>query len=447
MKDLGKIKSPVKEMSVLKLFENIENGGVGDDDQQFTEQVMDKHLSEFESDRTGQSSTICDIAQYMANLKEKHMESELKLEISNKPDRISSCNESKNIAIVAQTIIRQMNEDQQQPSQSSGEDDSSLIVIDARIDKVFKSYKTSKNIEPAPKRILKSPRQSIQLSRSPDRTKSISNSPVKIIKVHSSARSSMDSGKRSSNTLSRDNSKERIVAHQTSPKMRRSSEGGILKTSYTTQDCAHMNTGILKRNSSPMTQSRSPERSRRSLSPKSSFDTRSPDRNHLSPHSSFDTRSPDRKSNESCYADLSFGFASPRSFPIRSNQSSFESRSPDRDHKRSLSAHSSFIKSRSPEPNYQYFYPDESYHMHSPERKGKRLSKSLERSTSRESNSSYRYGLSPERIYGIDHRLRSQSAENPHAKQSIHMSRSNESLTRSIEQPTCVECLYQKKPS
>lgn len=457
MKDLGKLKSPSKETNVTKLFENddktVVGGGDGgdggdgcnEDEENFSEQVMDRHLSELVADET---STICDIAQYMANLKEKHMESEQMHESSE--SRIKgrlTRGKSTETDVESDESGKKATDN---VKVSSEEDDMNQVVIDKRVDKVFKSEKFTIK-EPEPKRTLKSPRQSVHLMHSPDRSGGGGGgavggvSPIKIIKVKS-PRGSMDTGKRMCVSLSRDNSRER----PTSGRVRRASEGGILKTMYP-GDTAPVSTGILKRSISP--KSRTPERqgilsSRKSLSPgtSTSFDSRSPDR-WLSPHSSFDNRSPDRRSSESCYAELDFRHCHENGH-IRSNQSSFESRSPECDRKRSLSAHSSFIHSsrvqNEEQMQYQY-YPNVYQPTRSPERKGKRLSKSLERTPSEDMYYSYRSGLSPERIYRIGYPIRSQSAENGLIRNGVLLTRSNESLARSLEHPTCVECLYQQR--
>lgn len=443
MKDLGKLKSPSKETNVTQLFENDEKtvvgGGVGDDEEKFSEQVMDRHLSELVTDET---STICDIAQYMANLKEKHMESEQKLE-SGASGRGKSClSRGKSTETDVESGTDDSGKNQTDKLKlSSEEEDLSHIVIDKRVDKVFKGDKTAIKEPENRRQTLKSPRQSIQLIHSPDRSSGLS--PIKIIKVKS-PRGSMDSGKRTSVSLSRDNSRER----PTSGRVRRASEGGILKTMYA-NDTPAISGGILKRSISP--KPKSPERqsslcSRKSLSPGTSFDSRSPDR-WLSPHSSFDNRSPDRRSSESCYADLDFRHFH-KNGHIRSNQSSFESRSPECDRKRSLSAHSSFMPPRNMHEmqQYQYYPNDCRANSRSPDRsKGKRLSKSLERAPSKEVYYTYRSGLSPERIYRIGLPIRSQSADNGIIRNGLILTRSNESLARSLEHPTCVECLYQQR--
>lgn len=458
MKDLGKKKSPIQDKNVVELFESDSVVGdasgyktIGDDEQRMTDKVMDKHLSELETDKT---NTIYDIAQYMANLKAKHMQSESQFAKSH-------ASQDKQF-IQSNGDVKHCDTDQESSSTSAGEvshknqlpqsseDESSLIIIDKRVDKVFKGEKAEK-AELAPKCILKSPRQSVQLSHSPERSKS---SPVKIIKVRTSPRGSVDSGKRHSVSLSRDNSKEYISDPSSSQacRVRRTSEGGILKTTFLSSplETGIYSGGILKRSCSPLSKSRSPDRKtggvyRKTLSPRQSLDSRSPDRARISPHSSFDARSPDRKSIDSCNSELNFNRDG---IYLRSNQSSFDSRSPERDqHRRSQSAHSSFNRSKSPGAYYQYYYPYEYQRQPSPERKGKRISKSLERASSNLS-SAYRRNLSPERIYRIgDVPSRSHSAEYSLIKHAYNLSRSNDSLTQSIEHPTCVECLYQRKPS
>lgn len=421
MKDLG------KNSKENKLFENVQKnivvGGVnGDDEDKITEQVMDRHLSKLVTDDINKTNTICDIAKYMANLKEKHMESELKLDLNKVKHRISY---STNKGNSTETDVESGTDDVNKPTtsnsyinnnkQSSEDDEHSTVVIDKRVDKIFKSDKTTMK-EPDVKRTLKPSRQTIQLINSPDRgNRSIS--PIKIIKIKSPHSSLDGHGKRNSVSLSRDNSRER----QTSGRIRRASEGGILmKPQYNINSNEMCSTdtqsmiGILKHSISP--KSKSPERksslsSRKSLSPGTSFDSKSPDYYRLSPYSSF------------------------------------ESRSPEFDRKRSLSAHSNFMPSTQQLHETQYkYYPHGYYYSRSPERKGKqRLSKSLERNTQKDGYYSYHSGLSPERVYQIGVPIRSHSAENGLTRNAIFLSRSNESLARSIEHPTCVECLYQQR--
>lgn len=423
MKDLGKTNSPIKDVKIVDLFEN----GDEQKQQKYNDSVMDKHLSSLEGDTINRSNT-CDISKYMANLKEKHMES---MKLTEMRDQKSSDLET--------TSNKKSSE-----SEQSSSDVDTTVVIDSKVDKVFKSEKSDKNqSQKSDKNSLKSPRSSISMSRSPDRAKSTGNSPVRIIKI------------KSPKSVSRDSSKDRSPDRF---ERRRSSEGGILKRSVspkpeTSCSSSSSSTGILKRFPSPISKSRSPERScRKSLSPGNSIDSRSPDRNRLSPQRSTDSRSPDQR----FYSRDSFSprnsFDSRSSDPInlylpksamKPSYSHFESRSPDRSYnngrKRSSSVHSSLDKSKSPEPSYQY-YPIN--HSHSPEKHRKRLSKSLERTSSKENV--YRYGLSPERVYQKGP-IRSASSESNHMH-GFHSVRSNESLNRSIEHLTCVECLYQQKP-
>lgn len=447
MKDLGKAKSPVNDTSEVELFAHMqanengddENGGVGDDERKFTEQVMDRHISQLESNSIGKTgSTVYDIAQYMAKLKQNHMESELKQSDPKGSDRGGN-------GIAADTSDADTTADEAIKSDEntggalvqSSEDERPVVVIDKRVDKLFRSDKVNKGAESIQKESTKMPHKNIQQSRSPDRNKLSGCSPIRIVKIRS-PRNSLDAD---AVILTRGNSRDRSI----SPKARRTSDGmpmgGILKR--------NSSPGIRKPRSSPDRQS-SPSISRHSLSPHASFDSRSPDRSHFAQHgSSFDDYTSERRPGESYYAELSFARSPTKKHQLYSNQSSFESKSPARDRKRSLSAHSTFNKSLSPEPSFQCSYGYDNQHSHSTERAKKRVSKSLERCSSKESDGSYRRGYSPERIYHINQPVRSHSAENPYTKQSsgVLMSRSNESLTRLIEHPTCIECLYQRKPS
>lgn len=426
MKDLGKTNSPKNDVNVVDLFEN----GDEQKQQKYNDSVMDKHLSSLEGDTITRSNT-CDISKYMANLKEKHMES---MKLTEMHDRKSN------------DLDNTSNKKSSESEQSSSDVDT--VVIDSKVDKVFKSEKSDKNqSQKSDKNSLKSPRSSISMSRSPDRSKSTGNSPVRIIKI------------KSPKSVSRDSSKDRSPDHF---ERRRSSEGGILKRSLspkpeTSCSSSSSSTGILKRFPSPMSKSRSPERScssRKSLSPRNSVDSRSPDRNRLSPQRSIDSRSPDQRyySRDSFSPRNSFDSRSsdqmnsylPKS-AMKSSYGHFESRSPDRNsntgRKRSSSVHGTLDKSKSPEPSYQYYPINQS---HSPEKHRKRLSKSLERTSSKDN--AYRYGLSPERVYQKGP-IRSASSESNHLTHGFHGSpRSNESLNRSIEHLTCVDCLYEQKP-
>lgn len=429
MKDLGKPQSSVSDSN------EIECGGVGDDERKFTEHVMDRHLSQLESNSIDKSgNTVADIAQYMAKLKANHMESETNHSKVTGKMRNGSIVRSAEIDEESASDGNTTGAGATATTTQSSEDERPPVVIDKRVDKIFKSIKTGE-----PKLLdVKPQHRGIQQSKSPDRS-----SPIKIVKVRS-PRNSLDAD---TVILTRRHSRERSI----SPKVR--SKSSEASTSKLGDDVAPGG-GILKRNTSPgIRKSRpspdrqcSPSISRQSLSPHTSFDSRSPDRSHYSMHSrSFDAcTSNDRRPNESYYADLSFTPSPNKARQMYSNQSSIESRSPSRDRKRSLSAHSTFYQIGSPEPNAQQ------YHQHYPSYAPTRMSKSLERSSSKDSYGSYRRGYSPERIYHINQPVRSQSAESPYTNQSgngIIVSRSNESLTRLIEQPTCIECLYQRKPS
>lgn len=486
--------------------------GTGDAaEQQYTDHVMDKHLCALEAGSLTSKTSTYDIAKYMANL--KHMESEQLDISYECPTTLSNIDTNQefvtmdyNICINSKefidNIIETSDEDKQQKqsadeyysSESSGS--CSIVKVDSKIDKVFNKTKQIKSdqqqmktsqtqtsmckSEQLSKHGLRSPSTSnIHLSsHSPDRSRSTGTSPVRIIKIKSPRNSVSDSGsKRLSVSSSRDSSKDRSPdRREVSP--RRSSEGGILKrslspkppetyvapSSSSSYSSSTSSMGILKRSQSPIFKSRSPDRNscmRKSLSPGNSIDSRA------SPRGSIDSRSPDRHRlhiQDDCYSSHGGSFESRSSEPnldiprsvlktrSGSHQGSFDSRSPDRNtaqRKRSLSAHSSLEKSKSPEPYYHHYYQfyQEQQQQNSPDPKH-RLSKSLERTSSKESaaSSSYRYGLSPERIYRIGPPVRSQSAENAYLKQ-YEVARSNESLTKSIEHPTCVECLYQRKPS
>lgn len=510
MKDLGKSQSQNQDISVVDLFSGSgiassassspvgsgsssdDSGGSGgsnhengDEEQQFTDSVMDKHLCALSDDSLnfgGQANT-CDIAKYMANLKKKHMESEqfeIELETTIQDDTTESSDS-------AQKTCDQLQSDDSGGSGGSGGSGSincSPVILDSKVDKPSKKSErqrsksehktgctTPTNTNANKNSTLRSPSSTHLSSHSPDRSRSTGTSPVKIIKIRSPRNSIVDTSGRRLN-VSRESLKDRSPdRREVSP--RRASEGGILKRSSSpkpppvpahssglmSSSCSSTTSmssmGILKRSQSPIFKSRSPDRNR--LSPRDSFESRSPDRYHsLQPDSgsycssragSFDSRAsePNLDIPRSVLKNARAGSCS--------QQGSFESRSPDRSgRQRSLSAHSSMDKSRSPEPydHYYQIYQQQMQQQCSPERK-QRVSKSLERTGSKEyvdSGTYGRYGLSPERIYRIGPTPRSQSAENAFQKYGTYdIMRSNESLSKSIEHPTCVECLYQRKPS
>lgn len=455
MKDLGKIKTNENVSKIIGDSGDCVDGG--DDEDKITEQVMDRHLNELVTNNIDKTNTIYDIAKYMANLKEKHMESKLKLELNSIQQQMQQSGKSTSTETDVESGTDENNATQDESRlKHSEEEKKNSIIIDKRVDKIFKSEKSTshtKQEQQESKRLLKSPRRSVQLLHSPERNNYVS--PVKIIKVRS-PRNSIDRGRRTSVSLSRESSSDRRnyeqQQNQQQRHVRRTSEGGILKTTYST-DSQSSCPGILKHGGHASKQKSIDRQSslnyRKSLSPGTSFDSRSPDRYHLSPHT-YDSRSPERPSSESCYAELDFQRRHLyRSDQVSSNQSSFDSRSPERDRKRSLSAHCNFTQPNQHDaqqyqcpPGDHYYYYNSRY---SPELGGKRQSKSLERPTIKDGfHSNSRRGYSPERT-GLP--SRSQSAENALSRNRIYLTRSNDSLARSIEQPTCVECLYQRKPS
>uniref|UniRef100_T1GBU8 Uncharacterized protein n=1 Tax=Megaselia scalaris TaxID=36166 RepID=T1GBU8_MEGSC len=284
-------------------------------------------------------------------------------------------------------------EDESEGSQkmSSSYSPPTPIKIDKKVDKVFRS----KSLDKIKRSSLKStgtklPRHNIYIAT--DRSKSQGSSPVRIVKVKSSSKSS------------RESSVDRLEP-------RRCSEGGILKRPTSPSNCIH---SILK--------SKSPDRScLKKISHDCSLESNSP---RVSPRSSF------RQGHSVCLHSI---MKAPR-------QSSFENRSPERNgptNPKNLSI------------------------CHFP----RRQSKSLERSTSRDS-SPYYYSVSPERIYRINTDMsspgpiRSVSAENALIHHSSHQTMNNrsydcelnyrynsEAVNRALENMTCVECLYSRKPS
>ncbi|XP_017493149.1 PREDICTED: protein still life, isoforms C/SIF type 2 isoform X3 [Rhagoletis zephyria] len=505
--------------------------------------VVDKHLSDLEHEQL--TDTTYDIAAYMANLKEQALESQdLQMDTQDQQQNDSSLSPEPQTVVenTQQTVVAEIespprpatesdstgtttgtsekSEDESEDAMSTG---AHHIIIDKKVDKVFKSKPSEKAQKSSSgssnsiastgtkSKTTKSPRQSIHIS--PDRSKSQGSSPVRIIKIKSPRSSVSEQGKRLSASSSRDSSADRLSSGRRTPSPRRSSEGsGILKRP--TSPAA----GILKPPPSP-SKSKSPDRScLKKLAPAHdcSVESLSP---HISPRDSIEHLSPDRASTSLCQRHSprsSFDSRSseptldiPRS-SLKSPRGSFESRSPDRcSRKRSQSAHGSFETGQraaalaASEAYYQYYpiYDNQtcSDHYISAATTGmqrdagtsttstRRLSKSLERSTSRESttSSSYRYGVSPERIYTINTMgtgpLRSQSAENaferyaydPHTGQHYQV-QARESATAAPpaafmyshepqcpheriaayqlsssapEYTTCIDCMYQKRPS
>ncbi|XP_034104904.1 protein still life, isoform SIF type 1 isoform X6 [Drosophila albomicans] len=495
-----------------------------------TSRYMDKHLSDLEQENL--AAGTCDIAAYMASLREKSFDAaDIAEEAADQQQNDSSLspepqtiveNTQQTVTVDIESPSRPATESDSTgnttgPSERSGDETedeptsslaSHIVVIDKKVDKVFKAKSPERGTAAAATatgtvKSKTSKRQSIYIS--PDRCKSQGSSPVRIIKIKSPRSSVSEQGKRLSICSSRDNSQDRLSAGRRTPSPRRSSEGGggILK---------HTNTGggILKPPASPA-KSKSPDRSCLkkggpshvcSAEPTTAATSLSP---RISPRSSVDHLSPDRASI--CQRH------SPRS--------SFDSRDGGSDHnldvpyggsrKRSMSAHGSFETGHKPhaQETYQYYpvYDNQTCSDHyvaaapTTNRYGgsgngrSRLSKSLERSTSRDSttSSSYRaYGVSPERSYVVysSGPLRSQSAENTFSQpiydalprqapqqympmtmpmvsymQEMDMDmemgygpppscpheptgQSSYQLSSSApEYTTCIDCLYQKRPS
>lgn len=461
------------------------------DDEKYTDKVMDNHLKVLERETSIETDMTQDIEKYMENLKEKHYEyqqvraknainADTKGIMKGLPPRTDSSDAG--ISTGPETTS-QTNTSDESPAE---ELKTKVVTIDKKVDKVFVSTERRKSTgekgsgtpkgdgSQTPKKILKSPRQSIELSRSPDRSKSNGSSPVKIYRVKT-PKDSLDIERLTViKQGSRDKSPEVEKGRRHSPSQRRSSETGILKRSLspkTDKDGAPI--GILKRSASP-NKARSPDGIRKSLSPCSSFDirspntglsprgsiceSRSPDRmgsrlfvqSSISPRGSFDSRSPDRGGPSYDQPRLLVRNSSPRS--------SFESRSPDRGRRSlSASARSSFDSQRSSEKYYKYS-PYPSFECSSPERDSRRPSKSLDRSPRNGSP----YGNAPPYYLPPDPRYfrqdsagsqRSYSDETIIARPEYPdyppaLGYSADSLQRlPIEHPACVECLYSRKPS
>lgn len=412
-----------------------------------TARYMDKHLSELEQEDL--VAGTCDIVAYMASLREKAFEpgdgaeeaadqQQNDSSLSPEPQTIVENTQQTITVDIESPSSRPATESDSTgtttgPSERSGDETedeptssiaSHIVVIDKKVDKVFKAKSPERATAAAgggggakPK---SGSRKSIYIS--PDRCKSQGSSPVRIIKIKSPRSSVSEQGKRLSICSSRDNSQDRLSGGRRTPSPRRSSEGGggILK--HTTTPGA----GILKPPASPA-KSKSPDRSclkkggpshvcavetvtastlSPRISPRSSVDHLSPDRASIcqrhSPRSSFDSHG-----GSDHNLDVPYGGGS---------------------RKRSMSAHGSFETGHKAhaQETYQYYpvYDNQTCSDHyvaaaPTSSRYSRLSKSLERSTSRDStttaSSSYRgYGVSPERSYVVysSGPLRSQSAEN-----------------------------------
>lgn len=508
MKDLGKqtacTKSPVQEVDVVTLFasnnntnnnnltyNNINNDNqqsnnrqqennnqiinddnqktMTNDDDKVSDKVMDNHLKELQMNEMKGGDPTRNIAQYMKNLKEKHLEY-VELDFSRPPmppPKKEFLREGSSDAAPSTT------ETSKSSDESPGEELQKAAIIDRKVDKVFtgERRKSSGDRSPGtpkgetaqtPKKILKSPRQSIELSRSPDRSKSQGNSPVKIYRVKEPKEvARLTVIKQSSRDKSPETSGKRSPS---APGSRRSSETGILKRSASP-------VGILKRSGSPV-RSHSPDRNiRKTLSPCGSFDVRSP-KTGLSPRGSIcEARSPDRERGSHLYVQPSLSPHSSfdrspdhcydhprlwRSSPRESEE--FRDRSPERTPGRrslSASARSSFDSQRSQDRFYKFSpYPSFEYTTISPEPQ-RRQSKSLER----QPKDSFEYygmlGILPPGVYHRQDSQRSYSDEtilagrpmmHPPVEYPVY-SMSSESISRHPERPACVECLYTRKPS
>lgn len=458
--------SPDQDIEIIEIFPELpdsnydsnKNGRKPSLSEQTNTCVMDKHLSDLEHDNLN-AAIQYDIVKYMKNLREKTLEAKeaekqvaaaasaaaaaaaATVESKNDEEEQPQADSPEPPTVVENTLpstqsTEQENENNKQPTKSEDESEGSQklsssyspptpVKIDKKVDKVFRS----KSLDKIKRSSLKStgtklPRHNIYIAT--DRSKSQGSSPVRIVKVKSSSRSS------------RENSEDRLEP-------RRCSEGGILKRPPSPSNCIH---SILK--------SRSPDRScLKKITHECSLDSNSPRLSpRVSPRSSF--RQP------GCLHSI---MKSPK-------QSSFENRSPERNgRKRSVSAHSSLDVPKNASC-YQYL-PINDYQQQphaQPQRlsasasTSRRQSKSLERSTSRDS-SPYYYSVSPDRIYRINTDMssgpmRSVSAENAlmhHTPHQIMNNRSydcelnyrynSEAVNRALENMTCVECLYSRKPS
>lgn len=412
VKDLGKNDKLVNRNG-LKICETESSDDVGgnNDERINVDQMMEKQFSPLETN----GIEITDIAKYMDNLKEKHSRHDDKQFDSNR--RTDS---TKKLLKSGSSCDAggETSDDCKETKQPSSEDESMHVVIDRRIDKIFKGDKMAKVVEHVEV-------ANVSHSRSPDRngSKSATSAPIKIIKLNSPRPMKR---KLSSEKSSRSNSRER----QSSPGARRPAESGISKPQLSSSAPTG---GILKRNVSPMHSGHYLDTFGHQLSTSS-----------LSPHNSFDDRSPEvllvRRPSGSYQS-----YCIPKYYCV----------SPCDDRKRSLSAHSSFIRSQPSDSECYSHRPYDYYRRsNSPDyERGKRLSKSLERTTTPARPTSMYY--CPQNAHGMsypDAPIRSQSLENAlmmnaRAQGERYSSRSNDSLMQFQDFPTCVECLYQRKPS
>lgn len=449
--------SPDQDIEIIEIFPELpdsnqhsnENGREPSLSEQTNTCVMDKHLSDLEHDNLN-AKIQYDIVKYMKNLREKTLEAKaaevaaanatptvIIIEQKNNEEEQPQADSPEPPTVVENTLpsqkqitevkVTEKSNENNKPTKSEDESEGSQklsssyspptpVKIDKKVDKVFRS----KSLDKIKRSSLKStgtklPRHNIYIAT--DRSKSQGSSPVRIVKVKSSSRSS------------RENSEERLEP-------RRSSEGGILKRP-SSPSCIH---SILK--------SKSPDRScLKKITHDCSLESNSP---RVSPRSSF------RQAHSVCLHSI---MKSPK-------QSSFENRSPERNgRKRSVSAHSSLDVPKG--SCYQYLPINDYQHQQrisASVSSSRRQSKSLERSTSRDS-SPYYYSVSPDRIYRINTDMstgpmRSVSAENALMHHSPHQVMNNrsydcelnyrynsEAVNRALENMTCVECLYSRKPS
>ncbi|XP_055686202.1 protein still life, isoform SIF type 1-like isoform X4 [Lutzomyia longipalpis] len=432
MKDLGKKDgtSPSKEIDIIELFPET-NG---------EHKMVDKHLSGLEIDSFDSADT-CDIAKYMANLKETHMEcsqsdAAARQEPFPKPIRKMTSEES--------DTPRESTEDEGPKSKSTGTPKKKSSNANTSQKSPVERKKSN---DGTPKTILRNSKHDLQCP--PDKAKSTGSSPVKIIKIKSPRMVRSPPMKRS---LSRDSS-----SIDMSP---RPEGGGILKRSHSSKavtggDTTPKSSSILKRSLSPKDLRALDGLPCKSLSPGSSFDARSPDRSspHLPdapyPRAAFDRYYSSESDRE--YANLRSREIERQNRLLarkRSTSRSPDSRSPDyykQQRMRSLSESAS-IRTSFDSVEYDPMYSGRSlsasasmansfempyfdYGCHSFDCYKSRQNQPIIVTAPR------RYERSPER-YGDDWYRE---------KTSPRLKYSNESLTRAIRHPTCVDCLLQSR--